>query len=105
MTLINCRHLGKHSHVKHWGSSLKLYLMTWVCSGSFEDMIFHRALPWMVGDMGTDRMKSERKSEQNSMVTRYKSIEYESKMYLRGTSRKSDVQTSKNINLFIKRKA
>lgn len=54
----------------------------------------------MMGDVGT-RVKSERKSEQNSMVTGYKSIEYESEKYPRGTSRKSDFQTSKKLIIYL----
>lgn len=46
LTLINCSHLGKDSNGKYWGSLLKLYLMTWVCSGSFKDIIFTGLYPW-----------------------------------------------------------
>lgn len=42
MTLINGNHLGEYSNGKRRGSSLKLYLMTSVCSGSFKGIIFTR---------------------------------------------------------------
>lgn len=84
MTLINGNHLGKYSNGKRRGSSLELYLMTSVCSGSFKGVIFTGLDADGSVKGGSEQLyefhmsKACRKFKQDSVVPRHKLTEHES---------------------------